>query len=49
VWAVTGTDAEGVRVAADALDESVLNEKFALAISDGLPVPLPAAGDEEGR
>ena len=47
VWAVTGTDAAGVRAAADAFDESVLNEKFALAISDGLPVPLPAV--EGGR
>jgi hypothetical protein len=44
VWAVTGTDAAGVRAAAQALDESVLGEKFALAISEGLPVPLPYAG-----
>lgn len=42
VWAITGTDLAGVRAAADAFDESVLNEKFALAISEGLPVPLPA-------
>ena len=42
VWAITGTDAGGVRAAAAAFDESVLNEKFALAIADGLPVPLPA-------
>jgi hypothetical protein len=42
VWAITGTDAAGVRAAAEAFDESVLNEKFALAISDDLPVPLPA-------
>jgi hypothetical protein len=42
VWAVTGTDAAGVHAAADAFDESVLNEKFALAIGDDLPVPLPA-------
>jgi hypothetical protein len=45
VWVVTGTDAAGVRLAAEqAFDESVLNEKFALAISGGLPVPLPATG-----
>ena len=44
VWAVTGTDAAGVRAAAEAFDESVLGEKFALAISDGLPVALPAEG-----
>jgi hypothetical protein len=44
IWAVTGTDAAGVRTAAAAFDETVLNEKFALAIgADGLPVPLPAA------
>ena len=41
-WVVTGTDAAGVRAAAGALDETVLNEKFALAIVDGLPLPLPA-------
>lgn len=41
-WVVTGTDEAGVRVAAEqGMQESVLNEKFALAISDGLPVPLP--------
>jgi hypothetical protein len=40
-WAVTGTDAAGVVAAARALDESVLGEKFALAISDDLPVALP--------
>ncbi|HEV2815492.1 MAG TPA: DUF4430 domain-containing protein [Solirubrobacteraceae bacterium] len=42
VWAITGTDVAGVRAAAEAFDESVLNEKFALAISEGLPVALPA-------
>ena len=41
VWAVTGVDAAGVREAARAFDESVLNEKFALAVSEGLPLPLP--------
>jgi hypothetical protein len=42
VWVVSGTDAAGVLLAAEqAFDESVLNEKFALAVSDGLPVPLP--------
>jgi hypothetical protein len=46
VWAVTGTDEEGVRAAADGFDESVLAEKFALAISEGLPVPLPV-GEQE--
>ncbi len=41
-WVVTGTDADGLKVAADGFDESVLAEKYALAISDGLPVALPA-------
>jgi hypothetical protein len=46
VWIVTGTDAAGVRLAAEqAFDESVLNEKFALAIAGGLPVPLPVTED----
>ena len=44
VWAITGTDAAGVAAAAQAFDESVLSEKFALAISDDLPVALPAQG-----
>ena len=42
VWIVTGTDAAGVELAAkQAFDETVLAEKFALAIEDGLPVALP--------
>jgi hypothetical protein len=42
-WVVTGTDATGVQAAADNFQESVLAEKFALAITaDGLPVDLPA-------
>ena len=40
-WFVGGTDAAGVRAAADALRETVLAEKFALAINDDLPVALP--------
>jgi len=41
VWFVTGTDDAGVAAAARALDESVLHERFALAISDDLPVAVP--------
>jgi hypothetical protein len=41
VWFVTGTDAAGVRAAARAFDESVLADRFALAISDDLPVAVP--------
>ncbi|MDP2711604.1 MAG: hypothetical protein Q8O56_10330 [Solirubrobacteraceae bacterium] len=41
VWFVTGTDAAGVAAAARALDESVLADRFALAISLDLPVAVP--------
>jgi len=43
-WVVTGTDAAGVSAAASAFaqGESTLGDKFALAISDGRGVPLPA-------
>jgi hypothetical protein len=41
VWFVTGTDDAGVAAAARALDESVLSDRFALAISDDLPVAVP--------
>ncbi|HVF76923.1 MAG TPA: hypothetical protein VNA28_01390 [Solirubrobacteraceae bacterium] len=41
VWFVTGTDDAGVDAAARALDESVLKDRFALAISDDLPVAVP--------
>jgi hypothetical protein len=42
VWFVTGTDDAGVASAARALDESALSDRFALAISDDLPVAVPA-------
>jgi len=41
VWFVTGTDEAGVAAAARALDESVLADRFALAISADLPVAVP--------
>lgn len=41
LWFVTGTDDAGVASAARALDESVLSDHFALAISDDLPVAVP--------
>ena len=41
VWFITGTDQAGVDAAARALDESVLSERFALAISNDLPVAVP--------
>jgi hypothetical protein len=43
VWFVTGTDLAGVASAARALDEGALSNHFALAISDDLPVAVPAA------
>jgi hypothetical protein len=42
VWFVTGTDDAGVAAAARALDEGALSDRFALAISDDLPVAVPA-------
>ena len=46
VWFVTGTDDAGVAAATRAFDESVLADRFALAISRDLPVavPLPPSG-----
>ncbi len=41
LWYVTGTDAAGVASAARAFDESVLRDRFALAVSDDLPVRVP--------
>jgi len=41
LWFVTGTDAAGVAAAARAFDESVLADRFALAISEDLPVAVP--------
>ena len=41
VWFVTGTDEAGVQAAARAFDESVLADRFALAISRDLPVAVP--------
>lgn len=40
-WLVTGTDAAGVDAAALALDESALEGKYALAISEERGLPLP--------
>jgi hypothetical protein len=42
VWFVTGTDDAGVESAARALEEGALANRFALAISDDLPVAVPA-------
>ncbi len=42
VWFVTGTDIGGVESAARAFEEGALSSRFALAISDDLPVAVPA-------
>jgi hypothetical protein len=44
VWFVTGTDDAGVASAARAFDESVLSDRFALAVSRDLPVSVPLEG-----
>jgi hypothetical protein len=41
LWVVTGTDDAGVASAAQAFDEGPLSDRFALAVADGLGVPLP--------
>jgi len=41
VWVVTGTDAVGLAAAAAALDESLLAQRFAIAIENGQAVPAP--------
>jgi hypothetical protein len=44
VWAVTGTDDDGVEVAANAFTERALARRFAVAIApNGQPIPLPEA------
>jgi hypothetical protein len=44
VWVVTGTDDAGVASAVRAFEEGTLDRRFALAVSNDLPVPLPATG-----
>ena len=43
-WVVTGTDDAGVASAARAFEEGTLSNRFALAVSDDLPVALPVGG-----
>jgi hypothetical protein len=42
-WVVTGTDAAGASSAARAFEEGTLEDRFALAVSHDLPIPLPEA------
>jgi hypothetical protein len=43
IWVVTGTDEAGVASAARAFEEGTLAHRFALAVSNDLPVALPVA------
>jgi hypothetical protein len=43
VWLVTGTDDAAVAAAATALDEGALAGRFAVALSAGKPIPIPAS------
>jgi hypothetical protein len=43
VWAVTGTDPEGVDAAASAFTERALGRRFAVAVVGGRPLALPEA------
>ena len=47
-WVVTGADAAGVAAAAAALSEDELEDRFAIAVDEGKPVPLPVAESEAG-
>jgi hypothetical protein len=40
-WIVTGTDAVGLAAAAAQLEEEALDDRFAIAVEDGRPTPLP--------
>jgi hypothetical protein len=40
-WFITGTDAEGVKQAVEALDEGTLGKHYALAVSQDTGIPLP--------
>lgn len=40
-WVVTGTDAAGLAAAAAAVEEQILDRRFAVAVEDGRSVPLP--------
>jgi len=46
-WIVTGTDAVGLAAAAARLERDELSDRFAIAVEDGRPVPLPVLPDPE--
>jgi hypothetical protein len=47
-WLVTGTDAQGVELAARAFDQSTLQDRFAVALGPRGAIALPAAGTSSG-
>jgi hypothetical protein len=48
-WLVTGTDAAGVRRAADLLDHSDLHNRYAVAAPPrGAAIPVPVSPTDEG-
>jgi hypothetical protein len=48
VWLVTGTDGQGVELAARAFDQSTLQDRFAVALGPRGAISLPAAGTASG-
>lgn len=44
VWMVTGTDAAGLAMAARSMTTDALRGKFAVAVRDDRPIPLPQVG-----
>jgi len=44
-WLVTGMSPAGVTAAAELLDAETLRDRYAVATSEGIEVPLPVAGD----
>jgi hypothetical protein len=47
-WVVTGTDADGVEAAVEALDEETLGDRYAVAVTAGAELPLPARSEDRG-
>jgi hypothetical protein len=43
-WIVTGTDAKGLAMAARNLTPDALNDRFAVALADDLPISIPQVG-----
>jgi Domain of unknown function (DUF4430) len=48
VWVVTGTDAAGVELAADAFNERTLADRFAVVLQPGVVTPLPVPSAPTG-